>query len=142
MLLKSIFSLKVPVFDARNSSNHLLLLSKTLTYLFQKNDCKHPLFHVQCVWQIFLFQGCCYFRGVFTAIDFDWMSEATSNFYLGYCVFFLTSKFSHPIFQRNWLICHAFLGRPLFYYKIAIVTKNSFKFTVFFQNENSGKQVS
>ena len=73
MLLKNIFSLKFIVFDSRNSSRHPLLLSDLLIYLLQKSTCNHPLLHVQYIWQIFLFQEYCYFRGMLTAIDFEWI---------------------------------------------------------------------
>ena len=57
MLLKSIFSLKVTMFDPRNSSNHPYFLSDVLIYLFQNSTCNHPLLHVQCFRQMFSISG-------------------------------------------------------------------------------------
>ena len=40
-------------------------------YMYIFIYCNHPLLMVQCIWQIFLFQEYCYFRGVLTAIQFE-----------------------------------------------------------------------
>ena len=129
------------MFDPRKSSSHPLLLSDILIYLFQKSTCNHSLLHVQCIGQIFLSQEYCYFRGVLTAIGFEWIVsilEDLFQFLFRVLCFFETSTGKEGVFsQRNWLIwytscSHPFLEGPLFYYKIAVVAIHSFKFTIFF----------
>ena len=150
MLLKNIFSLKITVFDRRNISSHPLLLSDALIYLFQKSTCNHPLLHVQCICQIFLFQEYYYFRGMLTAKDFEGIvSISRGHFWFLFRIlcFFETGSCSDPFFQMNGLICHTscsytILESPLFYYKIAVAAIYYFKITVFFQNGSSSKQVS
>ena len=122
------FFLKVTVFDPRNSSSHPLLVRDVLIYVFQNSTYNNPLLHVQCIWQIFLFQEYCYFRGMLTARDFEWtisISGGHFQFLFKILCFLETSTWTHPFFQRNWLIWHTtcnhpFLESPLFYYKIAM----------------------
>ena len=110
----------------------ILHCEDVLIYSFQKKTCNHPLLHVQCIWQIFLFQEYCYF----SAIDFQWtviISGGHFRFLFRILHFFETSTCRHPFFLRNSLICHTscshpFLERPLFSYKIAVLAMRSFKF--------------
>ena len=132
-----VFSLKVTVFDPRKSSSHLLLLHDVLIYLFYRTTCNHTLLHAQYIWQLFLLQEYCYFRGILTALDLEWVVCVPGghfSFLFKIPCFFQTSTCSHHPFQRNWLIWHTsyshpFLERPLFYYKKVVVTIHSFEFT-------------
>ena len=143
MLLKSIFSFKFVVFDSKNSSSHLPLLNDVLIYFLQKSTCNHPQLHVQSMWQIFLFQEYCYFTGMLTAINFEWIVSILGGhfqFLFRILCFFETSTCVIAPFKRIDLICHTsyrdpFFKRHLFYYKIAAVTIHSFKFTVFFRTD-------
>ena len=97
-ILLKIFFLKVTVFNPRNSSTHPLLIRDVLIYVFQKSTCNNPLLHVQCIWQIFLFQEYCYFRGVLTATDFEWtisISVGHFQFLFRILCLFETSICSH-----------------------------------------------
>ena len=150
MLLKNVFSLKVTVFDPRNSSSHLLFLSDLLIYLFQKSTCNHSLLHVQCIRQMFSISGVLLFqRSVYSNrfwVDRQYFKRSLLVFFRIRC-FFETSTCSHLYFQRNWLICHTscshpFLERPLFYCEIPVAAIHSFKFTAFSQNRSSSKEVS
>ena len=120
--------MKITVFDPRKSSSHPLLVRDVLIYVFQKSTSNNPSLHVQCIWQIFLFQEYCYLRVALTTTDFEWTVSSSGGhfqFLFRILCFFETSTCSHPFFQRNWLIWHTtcshpFLESPLFYYKIAV----------------------
>ena len=147
---KTFFFLKITVFDPRKGSSHPLLVRDVLIYVFQKSTSNNPSLHVQCIWQIFLFQEYCYLRVALTATDFEWTVSSSGGhfqFLFRILCFFETSTCSHPFFQRNWLICHTSYSHPLlerllFYCKIPVAAMHSFKFTVLFQNRSSSKEVS
>ena len=90
MLLKNIFSLKVTVFDSRNSSSHVLFLRDVLIYIYFRRALNHPFFHVQCIRQIFSISGVLLFQRSGYSDRF-WVGppvfqEVISSFYIGYCV--------------------------------------------------------
>ena len=133
-IVKNIFSFEGYRVWSKEQFQPSSIIKWRINIFISEEHCNHPLLHVQCIWQIFLFQEYCYFRAVFTAIDFDLtVSISGGHFWFLFRIlcFFETSTGTHPFFQRNWVICHTsssypFIERPLFYYKTAIVAIYSF----------------
>ena len=141
-MLKTFF-LKVTVFDPRNSSSHPVLVRDVIIYVFQKSTCNNPLLHVQRIWQIFHFRSTviseeCLQRQILSGPSV--FQEATSSFYLGYCVS-LKQTLALILLSKEWInLTHDL--QPSIPWKSFILLQNShvaihsFKFTMFFQNES------
>ena len=112
-------------------------------WYFLKEHLQPWIWYMKCIWQIFLFQTYCNFKGALTAIYLSGaviISGGHLEWSKGNCVSLKQALAAIPLFKGIKLI--QFNQRLFFYYKRAIVITHSFKFTVFLQNRNCSKEIS